>query len=182
MTAAAIDLLAEIRRSGGDVKVTAPDRLKVIAPAKLLPDLVERVRAVKPELLSVLVTVESHAAHPSGFKASPAAVPIQNWDTRHREALAYWRAMHSNHKAELLAWGEMENRWHQLHGERIAPHLCAGCGELIGGLPSLEVGHGNRVHVNDLHCVIRFGGRWRSAATAALRSLGLDAPTGIEPL
>jgi hypothetical protein len=179
---AALDLLAEIRRSGGDVKVTAPDRLKVVAPAKLLPDLVERVRAVKPELLNVLATAVGHAADTPGFRAGPAAAPVENWGARHREALAYWRAMHSNHKAELLAWGEMENRWHQLHGECIAPHLCAGCGELIGGLPALEVGHANRVHIDDLDCVIRFGARWRGAATAALRSLGLDPPGGSEPL
>jgi len=199
MTGEAADLLTKIRRAGGDVRLVGCDRLKLVAPITLLPELAERVRAVKPLLLAVLADDTSAAqgdgegvAYPWRNRATAQHSPPESssdryvskatadWLVRHREALAYWSLFHAPREAARLAWGEMENQWHQLHGERIAPHYCAGCGELIGGLPSLEVGHGNRVHISDLDCVILFGERWRAAATAALRVLGLDPPTEFD--
>jgi hypothetical protein len=53
---------------------------------------------------------------------------------------------------------------------------CAGCGEPIGGLPALDLGNGNRAHLERLDCVIRYGVRWRGAATRALAGMGLQAP------
>ena len=51
MTGDAINLLlAEIRRSGGDVRLVGADRLKLVARTSLLPELTERVRAAKPRL------------------------------------------------------------------------------------------------------------------------------------
>jgi hypothetical protein len=38
----AFNLLAEIRRVGGDVRMVGPDRLKLSAPAALLPKLAEQ--------------------------------------------------------------------------------------------------------------------------------------------
>jgi hypothetical protein len=59
-----------------------------------------------------------------------------------------------------LAWGDLQNRWHMEHGERVPRHLCAGCGKLIGGLPALDFIDGNRVHDADGHdCLIAFGER-----------------------
>jgi hypothetical protein len=43
MTAEVANLLAEIRRSGGEVRLLGCDKLKLIAPAALLPELTERV-------------------------------------------------------------------------------------------------------------------------------------------
>jgi len=54
MTADVADLLAEIRRSGGDVRLIGCDRLKLVAPKALLPELTDRVRAAKPMLLAAL--------------------------------------------------------------------------------------------------------------------------------
>src|SRR5262249_49126860 len=107
-------------------------------------------------------------------------IPAADWCARYCEALAYWSGFHAPSEAARLAWGEMENRWHQAYGERIPSHVCAGCGKLIGGLPALEVGHGMRVHIGELDCVIRFGQRWRKAATAALHGFGLDPPTEFD--
>jgi hypothetical protein len=42
-------------------------------------------------------------------------------------------------------------------------------------------GDGNRVHLDDAHgldCVIRYGERWRGAATRALVAMGLRPPEG----
>src|SRR6266446_4206439 len=92
MTAGALDVLAAIRRSGGDVKVVAPDRLKVVAPPALLPDLVKQVRAMKSELLVVLVGVGASAAELYDVDSTPD--PAEGWPARHREALVHWQALH----------------------------------------------------------------------------------------
>jgi hypothetical protein len=36
------------------------------------------------------------------------------------------------------------------------------------------------VHLDTLDCVFRFGGRWRSEATAGLLALGLDPPADFD--
>jgi hypothetical protein len=54
MTALAVDVLATVRAAGGDVRIVGPGRLKVVAPAPLPNDLVDRLRTVKPELLALL--------------------------------------------------------------------------------------------------------------------------------
>jgi hypothetical protein len=84
----------------------------------------------------------------------------------------------SHDAAARLAWGELECRWHGLHGERIAVWQCAGCGEPIGGLPALNLSDSNRVHVEKLDCLMRFGERWRGEARRALVVMGLQPPAG----
>ena len=54
MTAPAVDALAAVRAAGGDVRLVGPHRLKLIAPRALPDDLIEQVRAAKPELLNLL--------------------------------------------------------------------------------------------------------------------------------
>jgi hypothetical protein len=120
-------------------------------------------------------------------KPTPPTVFISalmaDWRARHREALAYWSALHPTGEAKRLAWGEMEHRWHRLHGARVPEWQCAGCGGRIGGLVALTLADGNRVHIADgLRCLLDFGRCWRSEATAGLRDLGLDPPADFEPL
>jgi hypothetical protein len=104
-----------------------------------------------------------------------------SWPARHREALAHWSALHSALEAESLAWGEMQGRWRRLHGPQMQEWQCAGCGEPIGGLPSLDLQDGARVHLEKIGCLIRYGERWRGEATRALVAMGLRSPaaTGV---
>jgi hypothetical protein len=67
-----------------------------------------------------------------------------------------------------------------LHGRRWPAWQCAGCGKLIGGLETLNLPDGNRVHFEPIDCLIDFGRRWRSDAQAALIAFGLEVPTGEE--
>jgi hypothetical protein len=53
--------LAAVRAAGGDVKLVGPGRLKVVAPAPLPNELVERLRVAKPELLTLLTLATPHA-------------------------------------------------------------------------------------------------------------------------
>ena len=54
VTALAVDALAAVRAAGGDVRLVGPHRLKLIAPRALPDDLIEQVRAAKPDLLKLL--------------------------------------------------------------------------------------------------------------------------------
>jgi hypothetical protein len=75
MRALAVDTLAAVRASGGDVRIVGPERLKVVAPSPLPHELVDRVRAAKPELLELL----SGSANP---------LPTGTWDDAKEERAA----------------------------------------------------------------------------------------------
>jgi hypothetical protein len=79
--------------------------------------------------------------------------------------------------ARRLAWGDVENEWHRLYGQRWPTWQCAGCDAPIGGSQALNLPDGNRVHLDPIDCLIRFGRRWRGEARAALIALGLDSPS-----
>jgi hypothetical protein len=202
MTVDATILIAEIQRAGGDVRLVGCDRLKLVAPITLLPELADRVRAAKPMLLAALAGTDrkSNTAHEVGggvlnpsknsataqhpTAASPsdriASIPA-HWRLRYFEALAYWSAFYPVGEAARLAWGEIENRWHMRYGERVPDWQCAGCRESIGGLAALTLADGNRVHLDKLGCLLSFGERWRRDAAAALGVLGLAPPPESDP-
>jgi hypothetical protein len=114
-----------------------------------------------------------------GHKAAVTAALAADWRAHHREALAQWAAFRPA-EAARIAWGELEERWHRLHGARAPEWQCVGCGEPIGGRAALRLADGNRVHVADsLDCLFAFGERWRREAIAGLRALGLDPPAEV---
>jgi hypothetical protein len=130
------------------------DRLIIRGPRQAEP-VVRQLAEQKAEILTALAAAAS-------------------WPARHREALAHWSALRPMDEAAELAWGEMQVRWHRLYGRR-APQ-CAGCSEPIGGITALDLADGNRVHIDDFHCLLSFGERWRGEATAGLRAFGLAPP------
>src|SRR6516162_9028043 len=91
-----------------------------------------------------------------------------DWHTRHREALARWGALHGATEAARLAWGELLSHWHRLHGKRAPEWQCAACGQAITGLTALTLADGNRVHLDELDCLLRYGARWRNEAAVGL--------------
>jgi hypothetical protein len=156
----ALSLLDRAREAGLAVAV-AGDKLIVRGPKQAEP-VVRLLAEHKSELLAELA------------KAT-------GWPARQREALAHWSALHPADEAARLAWGELEDRWHRLHGARVPEWQCSGCGVPIGRLVALDLPDGNRVHFDDsLDCLFSFGKRWRSEATAGLRALGLELPPGFE--
>jgi hypothetical protein len=107
-----------------------------------------------------------------------ALADATGWPARHSEALSHWRALHPEHEAVWLAWAELQVRWHKLHGELVPADLCGGCRRPLGDGETLALGDGNRVHLDDLNCLLQHGERWRCAATRGLTALGLRAPAG----
>jgi hypothetical protein len=80
-------------------------------------------------------------------------------------------------EAERLAWGEMQNRWHMEHGDRVPRDLCPGCRQQLGSTEVLDLIDGTRVHFKNNECLIRYGERWRTAATRGLLGFGLKPPS-----
>ncbi len=175
---AAGDVLAAIRARGGDVRVIAPDRLKVLAPAALLPDFVEQVRAVKPQLLATLAVSALNKSQLTD-EAEAKLPPDKSWWCNRYIARSFewflgdrgWEA------AKHLAWGDLQNEWHNRYGKRWPRWQCAGCDAPIGDRDTLDFHDGNRVHFEPLDCLISFGKRWRGAADTALIAIGLVPPT-----
>jgi hypothetical protein len=76
MSATALDMLAAVRAIGGDVKIVAPGRLKVVAPAPLPNELIEKLRAAKSDLLTVLTC------------SAPITQPADGWSEEEEERAA----------------------------------------------------------------------------------------------
>jgi hypothetical protein len=64
----------------------------------------------------------------------------------------------------------------------LAQSLCAGCDEPIADRATLTLADHSIVHFEDIDCLLVYGKRWRRAAAAGLRVLGLDPPPGFEPV
>jgi hypothetical protein len=112
----------------------------------------------------------------SGEERSNAEVDWHNL-YEDRAAIREFDGHYTRAEAELLAWGEIENRWHLQHGERVPRDLCAGCRKPISNAEALDLIDGARVHLaNSNECLIRHGERWRAVATRALKAMGLRPP------
>jgi hypothetical protein len=108
---------------------------------------------------------------------SPSFVNASWWRERFAAKAVQWFVGDRDwDAAKRLAWGDVENEWHQLHGRRWPSWQCAGCDALIGGWQAVNLPDGNRVHFAPIDCLIRFGKRWRGAACEALVAFGLEPP------
>jgi hypothetical protein len=88
-------------------------------------------------------------------------------------------------EAERLAFGDAILEWHRRHGARPDSRRCAGCDDELPGEGGVSLCDGARLHldgVRGVDCIIAYGHRWRSAAVAALQTLGVDPPAGFELL
>jgi hypothetical protein len=109
-----------------------------------------------------------------------ALAEAADWRARHIRALDHWAVSHPADEAACLAWGELVNRWHRLHGVCVPRWQCAGCGEPISAAVALDLADGCRVHLADLDCLLDYGARWRRAAIRGLVALGLQPPAATE--
>jgi hypothetical protein len=145
------------------------DKLLIRGPKHAEP-VVRLLAEHKPEVLAALPPADQHqradAAEAHRWRGRLAGLAFA-WSRRGDRD---WDA------ARRLAWGDVENEWHQLHGQRFPSWQCAGCDVPIGGSHALNLPDGNRVHLDPIECLIRFGRRWRGEARAALIALGLDPP------
>jgi hypothetical protein len=108
---------------------------------------------------------------------SPSIIGARWWRGRFAAKAVQWFVGDRNWEAaKRLAWGDLENEWHHQHGKRCPLWQCAGCNAPLGGSQALNLPDGNRVHLEPIDCLIRFGKRWRGDASKALIALGLEPP------
>ena len=108
---------------------------------------------------------------------SPSIVDASWWRERFTAKAVQWTIGDRNWEAaKRLAWGDLENEWHYLHGKRWPSWQCAGCCAPLGGSQALNLPDDNRVHFEPIDCLIRFGKRWRGDASEALVAFGLEPP------
>jgi len=90
------------------------------------------------------------------------------------------RAGDGDAEARCFAYGAAINEWHARHGARQAPGRCPGCDDPIDGREGvLALPSGERVH--GVHCLTRYGARWKADAVGGLAGLGIPAPEGWTP-
>lgn len=159
---AVFELLDRLTEIGATIR-PAGDNLILRAGSKTVPaELVKRIHQRKAEVLEAL---------------SQEAVEGRRWHKRFTALSFAWGAgKRDSVAAKRLAWGDLQNEWHNLHGHRWPMWQCAGCQMPIGSLDAINLPDGNRVHFEPIDCLISFGRRWRGDADAALIALGLEPP------
>ena len=168
MTAA--DVLDAARAAGLSLVVDGADlALKSLGPPA--PDDLDLLRVHKAEIIAALT-----AASPAKQEPDDAGIDWRGW-YEERAAIRQFDGGHTREEAERLAWGEVEDRWHRAHGERVPRDVCAGCRRPIGSAVALDLADGNRVHHDHANmCLTQHGDRWRAVATRALAAMGLRSP------
>jgi hypothetical protein len=179
---AARDLLNCLAAIGARIEPSV-DNLIVRAGSKPIPGaLIRQLREAKAEVIALI-----------------AVKPTEDDNREHSAGAAWWRgqfAARSVHwsldghrewqEAERLAFGDMIIEWHRRHGACPDPRRCAGCGEELSDGVGIVVDHGGaRVHFDAarrIDCIVEFGQKWRGAAVAGLRMLGVNPPAGFELL
>lgn len=175
---AAIDLLTEARRHGVTIRREG-DRLKVRAKAPPPPDLVERLRESRGEVLALLSQTDR--------SAGPAEWGAEDWLAffDERAGIAEFDGGLSRAEAEARAWECAISHWTNTTPiPDPLPSFCPVCDrafakEAGSSIPALRPGGG---HVW-LHpgCHGRYMIRRRAEAKRALVGMGLTLPEGWRP-
>ena len=169
------ELLVRFTEIGAIIR-PAGDRLILRAGATPVPaELVNRLRQAKSQVLATLSQVTPPVeSTPDGVADSAEA---RRWCDLFATRITDWfRGDRGWEEARQLAWGDVENEWHELHGRRWPSWQCAGCNAPLDGSQALNLPDGNRVHFEPIDCLICFGKRWRGDASEALVALGLEPP------
>jgi hypothetical protein len=142
-------------------------KLKIRGP-KRAESMVRLIAEHKAEVLAALTPRPGNGAGPAYWTGRFTARSFE-WLQGERT----WDA------AKRLAWGDLQNEWHELYGRHWPNWQCAGCNAPLSGSEALDLPDGNRVHLEPVDCLINFGRRWRGEADAGLVALGLEYPPGF---
>ena len=171
----AVALLHRAQEAGLRVEPMG-DKLLVRGP-KRAEAVVKLLEAHKGEVLAALALGASTSERADQESATDNT-EARRWRDRLATRIVDW--FHGDRgweEARRLAWGDVENEWHDLHGRRWPSWQCAGCNAPLSGSQTLSLPDGNRVHFEPIDCLIRFGKRWRGDASEALVAFGLEPPS-----
>jgi hypothetical protein len=180
---AAHNLLDRLTEIGATVMPANGGRLILRAGPRPVPgELVRQLRETKTEIIALIALRGARDDDPQ--RSTGGAW----WRDRFTARIAHWSldGQRPWQEAERLAFGEMILDWNRLHGARPEPGRCAGCGDEMANDVGFGVdSNGTCVHFGGVRrddCIIAYGQKWRSAAIAGLRALGVDPPKGFELL
>jgi hypothetical protein len=114
--------------------------------------------------------------------SGPTGDDVTAWRSWMHRRVPVWQARGlSASEALRTVWSEAESVWHLRHHPAANPNRCAGCGEWMLNGPGMQLIDGAVIHFHfgnpdRLDCLILYGEIWRSAASAALVTLGLRKP------
>jgi hypothetical protein len=167
-------LLREAESAGLTVSV-AGGNLRLKAPSAPPPDLMQRLKEHKSAIIDWLAGEQKQAVSVSGDCFDP---PPYGRAPEWRR----WYMLLIEHKCELghdlswarrLAYGEGLNSWHVRFGYKPRPNCCAGCGDPVA--TPMVLPDGALVCSRD-DCLIAYGSKWQSVASAGLAALGIREP------
>ncbi len=162
----ATQALKAARAAGVSIRIEGGD-LVLEAPAHPSPAILEALSSHKADVLALL--------RPPNDSAD-----ARHWrDRLDARTVEWFHGERGREEARWLAWGDLVNEWHELHGRRWPTWQCVGCDGPISGTRAFTLADGNRVH-DTLECLIAFGKRWRGAAHSALVALGLEPPPHVK--
>ena len=169
-----LDRFAEI---GATVRADN-DQLCILAGATPVPaDLIRRLRQAKTEVLAALA-----AAPAAPEPALDAALNPAWWRREFHVRTAHWLVSpRTVREAEMLAWGDLQEKWRRRFGRRTPSWQCAGCKLPFDGSSPVELDDDNSVH-QPIKCLIAYGKRWRQESTRGLMAFGLRRPGGVDDL
>ena len=129
-------------------------------------------------LANGLTGTDNQAGHELGTPPNASRLDPTIWNDLYEERAAHrqFDGGYPRIEAELLAWRDIEWRWHLAYRERASAEVCAGCDQLIQADEALDLIDGARIHMKGHRCRIAYEQRWRSAAKNALIALGLQPP------
>ena len=107
------------------------DKLLVRGP-KRAEAVVELLAAHKAEVMAALAPASTSKC--TDRDAAVAGTEARRWRDRLATRIVDW--FHGDRgweEARRLAWGDLENEWHELHGWRWPSWQCAGCNAPLGG-------------------------------------------------
>jgi hypothetical protein len=177
------ELLGRLTEIGAAIEPKGDHLILRAGPKPIPGELVRQFRRAKGEVLATLASIEC-APHDVGGQGDDPDVRNAEWWRRQLTIRSiHWGLTGKRTKAEVEgpAYGELLDEWRRSHGRRWPVWQCAGCDEPIGGMSALLLADENRVHFDkERECLVRFGERWRSEATAGLQALGIEPPEGFE--
>jgi hypothetical protein len=122
---------------------------------------------------------------PDKSPPGPAADDLAAWHAWMHSRIPVWLGHGLRaHEISDIVWSEAENAWNLRHHATADPDRCAGCGEWMLDGPGMRLLDGAVIHFGNpdrLDCLALYGETWRSAASAALVTLGLKRPQLTEP-
>jgi hypothetical protein len=119
------------------------DKLLIRGPKRAEP-VVKLLAEHKAEVLAALAPDPSTSKCGDQYEAVDAT-QARRWRDRLAARTVDW--FHGDRgweDARRLAWGDVENEWHELHGQRWPSWQCAGCDAPLGGSQALNLPDGTR--------------------------------------